>query len=627
MTKKGVGVGLLFQPRLLDFPTRNAPYEMSTEIPPPNIPLAVARQRIRRSSRVLAAERVMQVVGVVSIVLHRSSRQWESMTDLPLGIATLVIMSVFAVGLGLRYYWAVSHKSFVAENRVSLGVVGLWFLGVLITLIFGGGSEGRFGTINNISEAAIFLRTGVGFVILVRWISSGGRNPAFILVASFLVLVAVGTILLMLPRARAEVGQGGAPFHVALFTATSASCVTGLILVDTGTYWSATGQTIILCLFQIGGLGIMTCGSLFALVSARRMQVRETAFLADMLETENTGALRKLMTSIVLFTATAELIGAASLWGLWPELPWHERAFHSLFHSVSAFCNAGFALMPDSFSSMQTRWQIWAAVPALIIVGGLGFAAMADLGRVFRWRITNRTRAGSVNVPHGRMRLGNTSWLVGVTTLGLLAWGTCGFYLLESAALMQDLTVAEQASASWFQSVTFRTAGFNTVDLADLQPGTKFFGIMMMFVGASPGSTGGGIKTVSFALSILAVVALLRGREQIELRGRTIPQSIVKRSLMIVAMGIFCVLTTTLLIVVIENQPEYFLDHLFEATSAFATVGVSTIDTASLRIPSQFVIILTMFVGRVGPLTLIVGLAGSGDNGRYSYPEERVMLG
>ena len=195
--------------------------------------------------------------------------------------------------------------------------------------------------------------------------------------------------------------------------------------------------------------------------------------------------------------------------------------------------------MPDSFSSMATRWQIWAIVPALIIVGGLGFAALADLTRIFRWRMEHRSRAGSVHVPHGRMRLSNTSWVVAVTTAGLLAWGTCGFYLLESAGSMQHLTVGEQFSASWFQSVTFRTAGFNTVNLADLQPGTKFFGIMMMFVGASPGSTGGGIKTVAFALSILAVVSLLKGREQIELRGRTIPQPIVKRSLMIVAMGIF----------------------------------------------------------------------------------------
>ncbi len=602
---------------------------MSTDLPPPNISLDRARKRMRYSSRMLYAERVMQIVGVVAIVLHRSSRKWESITDVPLGTATILIMAFFAVGLAARYYWSVSHRAFLKDNRVSLAVVALWLVAMCFAVIGGGGSEGRFDAMNNFSEAAIFLRTGVGLVMLIRWISSGGRNPAFILVASFLALITIGTILLMLPRARADSRDGGAPFHVAFFTATSASCVTGLIVVDTGSYWSTTGHVIILCLFQIGGLGIMTCGSLFALVSARRLQVRETAFLADMLESETSGALRKLLISIVIFTAAAEFVGAAALWGLWPDLPWGERAFRCVFHSVSAFCNAGFAMMPDSFSSMSTRWQIWAVVPALIIVGGLGFAALADLGRVLRWNIKHHTRnnANSVHVPHGRTRLTNTTWLVAVTTAGLLGWGMCGFYLLESESLMQDLSVGEQISASWFQSVTFRTAGFNTVNLAELEPGTKFFGIMMMFVGASPGSTGGGIKTVSFALSIMAVVSLLRGREQIELRGRTVPQPIVKRALMIVALGIFCVLTTTLLIVVIEGRPEFFLDHLFEATSAFATVGVSTIDTSTLHLTSQMVIAVTMFIGRVGPLTLLVGLAGHGGAGRYSYPEERVQLG
>lgn len=564
-------------------------------------------------------------MGVAAILLHRSSRQMESLTDVPLGITTILIMMFFLVGVGLRYYWSVNPQHFLRENRATLIVSGLWIAGVIAVLVTGGGSEGRFGGVIDVSEAAVVFRAAVGLVLLIRWISSGGRNPAFILVVSFLVLVTVGTGLLMLPRSTAH--EGGAPFHVALFTATSASCVTGLIVVDTPSYWSTTGHVIIMCLFQIGGLGIMTCGSLFALVSSRRLQVRETAFLADMLDAENSGTLRQLMVSILIFTGLAELVGAVSLWGLWPDLPWDQRAFYCAFHSISAFCNAGFALMPDSFSSMGTRWQIWTTVPLLIIVGGLGFAVLSDVGRLLRWLIRRRYDPVAAQTPRSRLRLSNTTWLVLITTGGLLLWGTGGFYLLEANDLMQKLSPGEQLSASWFQSVTFRTAGFNTVNLAELQPGTKFFGIMLMFVGASPGSTGGGIKTVSFALSILAVVSLLRGRDEIELRGRSIPQAIVKRALMIVAMGIFCVLVTTLLIVVIEDKPDFFLDHLFEATSAFATVGVSTIDTATLEMPSKFVIIVAMFVGRVGPLTLLVGLAREGYGGHYTFPEERVILG
>ncbi len=601
---------------------------MSIDHPPTEVSLADARDRQRLTERALTTERVLQAVGVAAIVLHRSSRQLESITDIPLGSLMLLIMISFSAGLALRYYWSVERSQYWGENRAALAVCGLWLIGVIVVLLTGGSEQGRFETVLDVSEAAVLLRAAVGLVFLIRWISSGGRNPAFILAVSFLVLVVVGTGLLMLPRARAAGSEGGAPFHVALFTATSASCVTGLIVVDTSSYWSPIGQAIIMCLFQIGGLGIMTCGSLFALVSARRLQVRETAFLADMLEMEGAGAVRRLMIAIVIFTAIAELAGAAALWGLWPdEFDWKDRAFYSLFHSISAFCNAGFALMSDSFVGFSGRWQTWCVLPGLIIVGGLGFAVLSDLGRLIRFRYENFSIRQTVRLPRGRVRLSGTTWLVLTTTVGLLLWGACGFYILESDGLLEGMSPGEKVSACWFQSVTFRTAGFNTVDMGALQPGTKFFSVMLMFVGASPGSTGGGIKTISFALSILAVVSLLKGRDRIELRGRMIPDSIVKRALMIVALGIVCVLTTTLLIVVIESEQSLFLDHLFEATSAFATVGVSSIDTATLKPASHLVIVVAMFIGRVGPLTLLVGLAGKEGVGRYTYPEERVQLG
>ena len=600
---------------------------MSQDSPQTEISPSKKRDRLRYTEKLFHAEAWVQGLGVAAIILHRSSQNLQSITDLPVGIFDILVMLFFTAALGARFYWAADSKAFLPANRVAIAVCGLWVVSAIFALSVPIGETRPFIAMIAVTEAAILLRAAIGLIGLIRTISSGGRNPAFILVASFLVLIVVGTGLLMLPRARADVSAGGAPFHVALFTATSASCVTGLIVEDTASYWSRTGQAIIMCLFQIGGLGIMTCGSFFVLVSAQKMQVRETAFLADMLETDSLAAIRRLMIAILVFTLAAELIGAVMLSGLWSDLPWGERIFFSLFHSISAFCNAGFALMSDSFSSMGTRWQVWSVLPLLIIVGGFGFAALADLTKVTLWRIQHISRRGTVKIPRGRERLSSTTWLVLATSVGLLLWGTCGFYLLESTGPMRELSTGEQASASWFQSVTFRTAGFNTVNLGELQPGTKFFAIMLMFVGASPGSTGGGIKTVAFAISILAVVSLLKGREQIELRGRTIPQSIVKLALMVVALGIVCVLTTTLLIVILENRPSLFLDHLFEATSAFATVGVSAVDTATLSMPSRIVIAVTMFVGRVGPLTLLVGLARREGNGRYSYPEERVLLG
>ncbi len=294
--------------------------------------------------QMLTSERVLQAVGVAAIVLHRSSRRLEALIDVPMGIVMLVIMVCFLGGLGLRYYWSSERREFLTENRAAIAVLAIWLIGIFVVLLNGGSEQGRFQTILDVSEASVLFRAAIGMVLLIRWISSGGRNPAFILVASFIVLIAIGTGLLMLPRARAGGTGVGAPFHVALFTATSASCVTGLIIVDTGSYWSPTGQTIIMCLFQIGGLGIMTIGSLFALVSARRLQVRESAFLADMLESDSSGALRKLMISIVIFTALAELAGAIALSGLWSDQSWGNRIFYSAFHSISAFCNAGFSL-------------------------------------------------------------------------------------------------------------------------------------------------------------------------------------------------------------------------------------------------------------------------------------------
>jgi trk system potassium uptake protein TrkH len=334
-----------------------------------------------------------------------------------------------------------------------------------------------------------------------------------------------------------------------------------------------------------------------------------------------------LLLTILVFTLIAELIGAALLSGLWSDLPWGERTYQSIFHSVSAFCNAGFSLTSDSFVGLEHRWQIWFGTTSLIITGGLGFGVFYNLYRLAsdRWnRERISTRTDKLLPPP---RLGITTRLVLWTTVVLLGLGTIGVYLLESIGPGTASSGSHSWANAWFQSVTFRTAGFNTIDLGQWQTTTKLFAIALMFIGASPGSTGGGVKTVCIAVILLSMLSLLRGKERVELGHRRIPTLQIERAYLIVTLGIGIVMVTTFLLVLFEQKPHRLIDHLFEATSAFGTVGLSTGITSELSSPSRVVIILTMLIGRVGPLTLMLALATRQQTDHYDLPEERVVLG
>jgi len=371
----------------------------------------------------------------------------------------------------------------------------------------------------------------------------------------------------------------------------------------------------------------MTCGAFFAVLAGRHLPIRESATLRDMLESERLGDVRRLLLTIVTFTLFAELIGAVLLSGLWSHQPTGQRIYYSLFHAVSAFCNAGFSLTENSFVGRGTRWQVWGVMSGLIIIGGLGFAVLYNVTLAVKSRVAAIRVQPLVNLPRNLVRMTLTSKLVIATTAALLLLGAAGYNLLESAATSDGEPISKRICDAWFQSVTFRTAGFHTVDHGELQPATKLFAVMLMYVGASPGSTGGGVKTVCFALTVLALLSILRGRQRVEIMGRRIPDVLINRALTIMALGLLVILTCTMLLVIFEQQPERFLDHLFEATSAFGTVGVSTGITPKLTAPSKLVLMATMFLGRVGPLTLLIALAGRMKEARYDYPIERVTLG
>jgi trk system potassium uptake protein TrkH len=494
------------------------------------------------------------------------------------------------------------------------------------------------------SELCLVLRAVFSSILLTRRSTARmGTNPALLLVGTFVVLIVTGTILLMLPKAYANPSALEEPFlsrlRVAMFTATSASCVTGLIVVNTGgpnAYWSQMGQMVIMGLFQIGGLGIMTCGAFFAVISGRAMKMRESATLHEVLEADGLDKVRRLVFGIFGFTLATELIGALLLSGLWADLPLGQQVFYSMFHAVSAFCNAGFSLTPNSFVGMDTRWQIWGVVSVLIIIGGLGFAVLSNVALVVLSSLGSLRKRPVFNVSHHRTQLSISSRIVLVTTAGLLAVGAVTYFLLESAsqpgsvqasAEPGEIPVGERVAHAWFQSVTFRTAGFNSVDHGSLNPGTKLLAIFLMFIGAAPGSTGGGVKVMVFALALLRLSSILQRRQRIEINNRVIAEDVVNRALTVLALGVLVTMTTTMLLVIFESNEAKFLDHLFEATSAFATVGVSSINTSTLQPPSQIVIMVTMFLGRVGPLTVLLGLAGRTRSPNYEYPVERVTLG
>ena len=361
----------------------------------------------------------------------------------------------------------------------------------------------------------------------------------------------------------------------ALFTATSATCVTGLVVEDTPTYWSREGQLVILGLFQIGGLGIMTFGAFFGLIAGRSIGLKEHATFSDLLDSEGLRHVRRLLIAILTFTLLMEVLGAIGLSSLWRDQPFGERVFQSLFLSVSGFCNAGFALTENSFVGLADCWQVWGALSLLIIVGGLGFAVLFDVSRFLQHQVQGRRHAVGLLRERPVLRLSLTTKIVLTSTSLLLVTGAMGLFLLERTSA-HGSTAPMTAADAWFQSVTFRTAGFNTVDMGQLQPTSKLLGILLMFIGASPGSTGGGVKTIAFSIAVLGLMAVLRRRKHIECFGRMLPDILMHRALAVMFLSLLLIMVTTALLLLYEDRPEYFLDYMFEATSAVGTVGVSS---------------------------------------------------
>lgn len=446
-----------------------------------------------------------------------------------------------------------------------------------------------------------------------------GPGPLRLLIGSFLVLILVGTVLLKLPAAT----PAGSPIGWidALFTATSATCVTGLAVRDTGTTFTLFGQLVILGLIQAGGLGLMTF-SLFILTLFRgRASLTQRSIFSLTLPAEAGGHVWPVLRLVILFTFGAEAVGALLLFVRWlPEMGAARAAYNGIFHAVSAFCNAGFGLRSDNLTAWRGDPWVVLTVSALIILGGLGFFTVYDV-------VESRKKSATLSV-HSKLAL--------TVSAVLIVLGTLGIWTLEAWRSFEGMGEGEKVLAAFFQSVTTRTAGFNTVDLSLLSPGTLFLMTILMFIGGSPGSCAGGIKTTTLGVLVMATLTRVKGHANVNVFRRTLGDATVRDALTLAVWGAVGVLPALFALLLLqspggslEEERSLFIDYLFETVSALATVGLSTGVTDDLSPASRVLVSFLMFCGRLGPLTLANSLAdgtrGAVDDWRYA--KEEVMVG
>ena len=453
----------------------------------------------------------------------------------------------------------------------------------------------------------------------VKQKGKGFQHAESILALGFLAVILLGTVLLALPAASRS-GKGIGLFD-SLFTATSAVCVTGLVAVDTGTTFSVFGQIVLLVLIQVGGLGFMVFATMIMVALGRKISIRGRMLIRESMNGASLSDLGRLTWLYLLLSIAIETVGTVFLSiRLVPLLGWKHGIWMALFHSVSAFCNAGFDLFGNyaSLTAFSGDPLVLLTVAVLIILGGLGFAVILE---------TLRNRQGFRSLTlHTRIVL--------LTTLGLVLTGTVFYWLAErsNAETLAGFGEGEKILNAFFQSVTMRTAGFNSFDLSRFRDGSKLFSSVLMMIGASPASTGGGIKTTTFAALVLLMLSVVRGENEVNVARRRLSTDIARRALAVAVLFLTTLVTGTLIISFIENGRFPLADILFEASSAMGTVGVSAIGTPNLHPASRAVLLPMMFlgrVGRVGPLTLAFAVAKR--QGRIKtlskHPEERIMIG
>ena len=607
------------------------------------------------------------LAAVAALVLEYGFR--EPVVELRiLRLVELVIVAVFVLDRFARLALAPDRPAYFRHNIVDFVLMAL----AAIVMIVQHEAVLSLGTLYVLITQAYIL-----IVLLLRGVSLNlrfaeiGIHPSWLLVGSFALLILGGSGLLMLPVAVHEQYYSNWHYDDALFTSTSAVCVTGLVVRNTGAHFTGFGQTVVLLLIQAGGLGIMLFGTVLGLLVGKALSMRQSSTIGRMISTEGIGSLARVASFVILITLMLEAVGAVLLYPMFAgsfdtagrPLEMLGAAWHAVFHSVSAFCNAGFALYGESFMTgsrgswsagpLRDHWQIIGVIAPLIILGGVGFPVLQDCaGWTLRQvrRLAVRLRRHQAVVAHlpPQRRLTLHSRVVLTVSLILILGGAGVLLLLEGdggagrgervglhPVGRYDAPASDWATMSWpqrvraslFQSITARTAGFNTVNMAEMSDGSKLWMCVLMTIGGSPASTAGGVKTVTVAMLVLVAWCQLRRRKEIEVFRRSISLTVIGRAVTIAMLYLGLLTTVTIALCAVQGPGFRFIDLLFESASACGTVGLSTGVTPDLSLPGKFVIIAGMFIGRLGPLTLLAGLTSRLRHVDFTYPTESVIIG
>lgn len=557
------------------------------------------------------------LVASEGFVLEDPWRTWNNYLDFA------IVIGFLSTYLGR--FLLTSSKMKLLRSRLIETV--LFILFVIFGLAFGIGRESFITNLENLLRIdnllpLLLLVTKIYLIVLVteKFIRAAPilislrQHPAKVVSGSFITVILAGALLLMTPNA--TVDGNGLGFIDAVFTSTSALCVTGLSVVDTATHLSRYGQIIILILIQVGGLGILTIATLFALFVSSDLGIGQMSFLKGVIGQNQTHETFSTIKRIIGITLFIEFLGFAGYYYSWSGIIGNEDIliFYSLFHAVSAFCNAGFSLFTDSFSSARNALNTGVNITSmlLIIIGGLGFTTIWEVikgnpNRRFRnWQFSVHTR------------------LVLISTAVLLVAGFAAVLLLEWDGVLKGYETSDKLWLAMFQSVTSRTAGFNTLDISLLNSGTTLFIMLLMIIGASPASTAGGLKNTTVSVLLLSVISTLKGKRRVEISKRTISHETIMTAVSVFSLAAACLFIFTLILTLTEEHA--FLDLLFEQFSAFATVGLSRGITADLSDTGKVVISASMFIGRVGIVTLAYAFAQRSETKKYKYPTESVIV-
>lgn len=579
-----------------------------------------------RSLRIIASLLVLGVFAYYYGFPHPPERQ-QLLLKITNGVFGFFIASYL-----IRVFFSLNSWAFIKNSLFEAVLIFLLLFDVTSVFLFGFKAvENLFLRIQIENFTSLYilfihlyllLLVGLEAVKLSTGLTTIKLKPAATFVYTYVLLILVGAGVLMLPEMTTQ--PGSLSFIDALFTSTSATCVTGLIVVDTATAFTFKGQLVIMLLFQLGALGVLTFATFFAMFLKKGLGIGHQALIRDFTSGDSLFDSKKLLIQIITYTLVIESMGIFLVYMLWDvNTPFYddpgEMLFQSAFHAISAFCNAGFSLMSNGLSEdyLQNAYILHIVIAILIIFGSLGFPAMRDIFSLSNIR-------ARIKAPWKNWKL-STRIAVWVSA-ALIALGTFGFLLLEQTHTLAGKGTFQQLVNSFFQSVTTRTAGFNTVDIGALSTPTVILFIFLMFIGASSGSTGGGIKTSTFVIIFLAVVTTIRGKKYLELGGRSISFNMVNKAFTVFIFSASYILVGTFFLSVFEPGIP-ILDLFFEEVSAFCTVGLSRGITADLSSASKIVLLISMYIGRVGTLTLAFALASRVNSTNYRYPTAHIMVG